>query len=472
MNRQPPDTPDSKRDENLRKIADLVDPAVAPATSAPDADQAIVDAVFPGETSPPPGRKPKRHCSPPIQPAAGWLGECQRDDKGQPLGNLANAAHALRSDLGVCNILSFDAFRATMMLESPVPAPGEVDVLPDDDFVPRPLCDNDVNRLQEYLQEAGLPRLGKDATYQAVDVVSRERTYHPVRDYIEALTWDGKPRVVTWLQTYLGCEETLYTSQIGAMFLTAMVARIFEPGCKADYMLVLEGPQGAMKSTVCSILGGDWFSDSMPDITGGKDASLHLRGKWLIEIAEMSALSKAEDAQLKAFLTRRIERYRPPYGRIEVDQPRQCVFIGTTNKATYLRDETGGRRYWPVMVGTIDPNALLRDRDQLFAEAYDLYLQGRQWWPSAVFEREHIKPQQEARLEADAWEEVLRQWLIGMTRTTVKDAATSGLGIDTSRINTTDQRRIIACLDRIGWGPSPKRGTGGIRWYVPKGSAA
>jgi predicted P-loop ATPase len=243
-----------------------------------------------------------------------------------------------------------------------------------------------------------------------------------------------------------------------------MVARIFEPGCKADYMPVLEGPQGGLKSSACAVIGGEWYSDHLPDVTAGKDVSQHLRGKWLVEVGEMHAMSRAESTQLKAFITRQTERYRPSYGRFEVIEPRQCVFIGTTNKATYLRDETGGRRFWPVQVGMIDTERLAEERDQLFAEAVQLYRQGAAWWPDTVFEAEHIKPQQEARYEADAWQESIAEYVGTQTKVTVGQVAREALHIETARIGTADQRRVAAALECLGWHRLPVDWQGN-RWW-------
>ncbi len=372
-----------------------------------------------------------------------WLTHCQRNDDGNLRSNLANTLVALREAPRLREMFAYDEMlRAPILMQSLAEQPFEC----------RPVRDDDVTAVQEWLQRAGLTSVSKDTVHQAVDLRARERAFHPVRDYLKALRWDGKPRLATWLHVYLGVKQNAYAEGIGTMFLIAMVARVIKPGCKADYMLVLEGPQGARKSATCAILGGQWFSDSLPDLRGGgKDVAQHLNGKWLIEIAELSALDRSEAAALKAFVTREVERYRPSYGRKEVIEPRQCVFIGTTNKTAYLRDETGGRRFWPVKCGTIDTVTLARDRDQLFAEAVALYRKRTRWWPDGAFEAQHIKPEQDARYEADAWEEDIAKFLASKERTTVSQVAREALHIMTPRLGTGDQRRIGAALEQLGW---------------------
>jgi predicted P-loop ATPase len=369
----------------------------------------------------------------PKENAPSWIHEALKDDKGRPASNLANALLGLRADPKFRNAFTYDEMLMAAL------------------FNAKPVRDVDVIEIQEYLQHAGLKWLGKDAIHGAVDLRAYENKFHPVRDYLGSLAWDGKARIGHWLTKYLNVAESDYSQAIGRMALIAMVARIRRPGCQADYMMILEGPQGIKKSTACKVLGGQWFSDNLPDITGGKDVSQHLRGKWLLEISEMHAMSKVEAAQLKAFITRTEERYRPPYGRKEVIEKRQCVFIGTTNKSTYLRDETGGRRFWPVITGAIDIDALARDRDQLFAEAIQAFEAGEQWWPDASFEAEHITPQQEARYEADAWEELIDEYLRARDRVTITEIARSALAIDSAKLGTTEQRRIGAILIRLDW---------------------
>jgi predicted P-loop ATPase len=388
-----------------------------------------------------------------------WFVDCDLH-KGRPLTTLKNVMVALRSDPAVSAAFAYDEMFGGPMLLKPVPYSKIAGTT-----FPRPVMDDDVSACQEWIQR--WIKVGKDVMHQAVDLRARECAYHPVRDYLDSLVWDGTQRIQNLFPKYFGAPDDDYTRAIGPWFLKAMVARILIPGCKSDYMVILEGEQGVLKSTACGIFGDRWFSDNLPDITS-KDASQHLRDKWLIEISELHAFSRAEIEDLKRFLTSREERYRPSYGRKEVREPRQTVFIGTTNQDAYLRDETGGRRFWPVRTGNIDIDALRADRDQLFAEATSYVRQGGiegQWWPDKDFERERIKPEQDARFEEDAWQETIAAYLVGVQRTTPSQVAKLALSFTDNRIGRADNNRIKAVLKRLGWKPG-KRDLG-HRWWVP-----
>jgi len=387
-----------------------------------------------------------------------WLAECQREGL-RVLPTVANALLALRSDKAWRGVFGFNEFTRETVLRKPLPDGGAAALTELDEVA--------VSRVLVWLQQRGIMRMTADATHRAVDIVARENPFHPVRDWLDALLWDGKPRLDTWLRDCLGSPDDDYTKAISRMFPISMAARVQRPGCKADYMPVLESDQGEMKSAACAILvGADWFSDSLPENVASKDARVHLRGKWLIEAPEMSAMNRSEIAAMKAFLTRREEKYRPPYGRREVTEPRQCAFIGTTNLSEYLRDETGGRRFWPVAVGAIDLGRIRDCREQLFAEAMAAYRSGEHWWPSRAFEAKWIAPAQEERRTSDAWEEPIAAWLTGKDRVTLFQVARNCLLFENDRdIKQADQIRIRACLHALGW----RRGqrTGGQKWFVP-----
>jgi virulence-associated protein E len=399
--------------ENEQAAAAAAAAASAAPTSAPPAPGA-------GSGVPPPPP------SPPPQPTQSQPQPQQRsymNARSRWACNLGNVILAMQQEPDFANTFGYDEMLCMNILLRPL-------FKTDPTFKPRPLTDIDVLAVQDWLQWYGFRRLGTETTHRAINKCARGNSYHPVRNYLNGLKWDGRNRLDTWLTRYLGADQNEYTKKIGTMFLISMVARIYQPGCKADYMLVLEYAQGYQKSLVCETLAGEYFDDHMPENIASKEASQHLRGKWLIEWAEMRAYTRAEANATKAFLTRTVERYRPTYGHHEVVEPRQCIFIGTTNKAMYLTDETGNRRIWPVKCGEIDLEALKRDRDQLLAEAVKLYRDDVRWWPDRDLEAKHIEPQQADRFEADVWEEPIDKYLQGKTRTTVIDIAVDVLGYE------------------------------------------
>jgi predicted P-loop ATPase len=408
-----------------------------------------------------------------------WFNRLLLDMAGTPERNEANVITALSSDPAFAGVLAFDEFAQGIVVRQPLPWDTA------SSSFPRPWEDADDIRTAEWLQLRGI-NVAPAVVGRAVGAVAREIRIHPVRDWLDTLKWDGTPRIETWTSTYLGAEPTAFNHTIGALWLISAVARIYRPGVKADHMLILEGPQGARKSTAIKVLAGEeWFTDELPEL-GSKDAALHMQGVWIVEIAELDAIGRAEVSRIKAFLTRTTDRFRPPYGRYTVEVPRQCVFAGTVNPDTYLRDETGNRRFWPLRCGTIDIAALARDRDQLWAEAVHRFRAGAIWWIDDPELLAEAREEQDRRYQADAWDDLIEHWLThdirtvsdgypdyGNSRTesvprpesladvSVGEILEEAIGLEPGRWTRGDQMRVSAYLKANGWVRYRRRDGGG-----------
>lgn len=359
-------------------------------------------------------------------------------------GDLATAAAAIREMPDLQLMVAHDAFAMrTMMVRPP---PWEFDP---SSFAQRPWEDNDDLNLTEFLQRAGIP-VKVITTGQAVQLVARERSYHPPLDYLESLEWDGQGRLDRLFPDYFGANDDTYTTAIGRTFMIGAVARISQPGAKHDHIPIIEGNQGLGKSSALRRLFEPWFTDEMADL-GSKDAAMQMAGVWCIELSELDAYSRAETARIKAWTSRTVDRFRPPYGSRVIESPRSCVFAGTTNHDCYLKDETGNRRFWPVRATKIQLAALERDRDQLWAEAVRLYRAGAAWWllnPEAISQ---AKAEQLARLTDDPWEDAISRYIADKHDVTVPEILTEAIGIERSRMGQFEQNRVSRCLRARGW---------------------
>jgi predicted P-loop ATPase len=242
----------------------------------------------------------------------------------------------------------------------------------------RNITDLELKKLWFAASKKGLPD-GLQYFTHMVEIIADRYKYHPVIEYLESLKWDGKGRVDGWLTRYLGAENSSIIREFGRVTLLGAVWRVMKPGCKFDYMLVLEGPQGNLKSSSIALLAGVWFSDSLQLGQFTRETVEQTGGKWIVEVAELSQMPQARVDQVKAQITRQSDRARLSYARFAQDFPRQFIMIGTTNNREYLRDPTGNRRFLPVMTGKINLKELEADRDQLWAEAYHRAKAGE--WP-------------------------------------------------------------------------------------------
>lgn len=363
--------------------------------------------------------------------------------RGLPTKDPGNAVLILRHDREWRGVLGYNIFSHRPIWRAAAPA-----LVGFDAPGPGPYRNRDWLYLQHWLLLHGGQSFGKDTVHEAARAAATE--FHPVRDYLTGLEWDGTPRLDIWLPQYLGTPAGRYAAFIGARFLIAAVARILRPGCQADQMLILEGPQGLGKSQAVRILASpEWHLGDLPDLRS-KDALQLVAGKWIIEVGELDAFKGAASTRVKSFLTQIIDTFRTPWDRHPEDHPRQCVFIGTTNEDHYLRDATGARRFWPIRCGTFDHAALARDRDALWAEAVHRFHVGEHWWPETAEHHALLAEATEQRFDLDEWEPLLAEYLLGRTGVAMGDCL-GAVGLEKARWGMIEQKRVGAVLKRLGF---------------------
>lgn len=370
-------------------------------------------------------------------------------DKGAPLMNLDNVVRAIQGDPTIQGRIWYDEFLDAIVTDWQGPR--------------RQWKDADDVKLQLYMQRhVGLTRIGVQTCHDAALVAAFHDTRNECRDWLSGLAWDGVDRLRYLMSEGLGADENAYTDAVGRCWVISMVARVFQPGCKVDTVPVLEGGQGAGKSTALSILGGQWFVECHESVTS-KDFYGVLQGHMLVEISEMHSFTRAEVERIKGIISCQVDRYRKAYGRNTEDHPRQTVLVCTTNRNDWQRDDTGARRFWPVRCGTVNHDWLRANRDQLFAEAVKLYREGASWWDVPVADQQK---ETEARRDADSWEGPIGLWLASQTRPTTSEILSECLKIEVGRHDQVVQKRVARIMRVLGWEQVVTRTTSGRSFRV------
>jgi predicted P-loop ATPase len=421
-----------------------------------------------------------------VEGGADWQRQFLRSKNGTPKPVLANVLLVLQNEDPWLGVLGYNEFNLCTVTQKPAPWPQSRAGATWTDF--------DDSQFAAWTQRYGI-MINSRIAAEAAQTIAQMNPFHPIRNYLQPLIWDGKPRVSKWLALYLGVADNAYTCAVGGCWLISAVARVFEPGCQVDHLLLLEGPQGVLKSSsLRTLVGNDWFSEGISDLSG-KDSRGDLLGKWVVELSELSAMRRAEVERVKAFISCRIDHYRPPYGRRSVDIPRQSIFCGTTNDENPFVDPTGNRRFWPVKVGCINIPALAKDRDQLWAEAFALYKSGTKWWLDSPELNQIATGAQDERYQPGIWDEeilnfcdnprprlkrdedriagdVLYELPFDSTRdrVTINDCLIHGLGKTLDKLTYADQIQVQRCLTHAGWKRQPQsrvRGTDRrVRFYL------
>lgn len=362
-------------------------------------------------------------------------------------GSLQNVLLHLRGEAQLAHLFALDELSRHVIVTKPTPWPGP--------STPRLYSDADITALCAHLETHDLsPKF--DMVKRAIGLIARENMINPVREQLQAFIWDGKPRLDHWAVDFLGCDDTSFSRQAGARWMIAACARIMRPGCKVDTMLVLEGPQGARKSSalaaIASALGEHCFTDRLSKLDG-KDAVIELQGNVIVEIAELDAFRGSQVSTIKAFLSRQTDKIRLPWDATITELPRACVFAGTVNPggAGWLHDATGARRFWPLAVGAIDIEGLGHVAAQLWAEAYQRFTDGEEWWITDAVVLAEAAKATEDRYDEDPWAVYINEFVQGKQVVQIKDILNQAIGVPKDRQDKIARNRVGAHLHRLGF---------------------
>jgi putative DNA primase/helicase len=380
----------------------------------------------------------------------GWKSKLLYTNKQELRACVGNAVSILVHDLRWKGVLAFNLFNLQIIWRKPPP-------WKDEDFAPPTLpksgdffVEEDGLRVSAWLGKHYDIHLTDSQAANATLLAAKRTPTHPVREYLQSLKWDGTPRINSWLIRLAGAPDNPYVQAVSSRWLISAVARIMEPGCFAKYMLILEGDQDLGKSSLVKALSDPWFTDELAEL-GSKDSELQMQGVWVIEEAELEQLRKGDINKLKQVISRTTDRFRPPYARTTQAFPRQSVFVGTVNGDEYLRDETGGVRFWPVKCSNIDLPAAKAERDQIWAEAYQRYQEGEKWYIHEKETLELAKAEQEERFQSDPWQELIIAELNGKHDITINEILDKALKLDPARWDQIAKNRVVRILRYLKW---------------------
>lgn len=360
---------------------------------------------------------------------------------GRPHSNTANVVRCLDQHPSLAGKIWYDEFRQTIYTTWRGEKRAWNDAL-------------DIELLCHIQEDFGMPKIAKSHIQDAVQLVAQKNKKNSLLEYLGQLHWDGQDRLSSLFPVGFGTEDTEYYRRIGECWMISLAARAYEPGCQVDTMPIIEGNQGTRKSSMLRALGGEFFTECHEPITS-KDFYLVFSGYWIVELSELSSLSRAGAERVKGIISNRIDRYRAPYARVVENHPRGCVFVGSVNRDDWNSDPTGARRFWPVLSGVLDEQWIVKNRDQILAQAVHAYKSGADWWKIPTQQADEMRAE---RYSVHPFAEVISQYLQGnkFIQFTTEDILISALEMPPAQMKREHRITVNEIMRNLGWINIPK----------------